>query len=93
MQLTEALERYLGARPSRYQGVPGTEPTEIDLVEAAILAGDWRRNGPAATAAILYALHLDHKYSLRALEDLTQIPMKSCDRLIHAHDASEGGEL
>jgi hypothetical protein len=80
-----AVNRYLGRQPERRTGV-----FYDDLLTAARLAGEWRREAPRATAAILYNLHVHYNFTFQALADLTGIPMRSCHRLVASHKTELG---
>lgn len=60
-------------------------PSRRDIESAARIAGDWRKNGPAATAAILYHLHMSEGMSHNQLHELTGIATSTIGRYINDH--------
>jgi len=85
MNIAQAVRRYLAPQPDRYLDSRTGSPSERDLITAAKLAADWRRDGPAATAAIFYALHVNHKYSHGRIQAITDLSTTTIARLIEKH--------
>lgn len=95
MDLSLAVHQYLAARPDQYldDSSRAGRVSRRDLITAAALAGEWRRDGPRYTAAILYALHGSYQMSINALADLTSIPATTVARLIEqAREEVASGE-
>ncbi len=98
MDIRDAVRRYLAPQPTRYQDNAAGMPSQRDIMEAARIAGEWRKYGPQATAAILYYLHMNNHMSHGALEKLTGIPTSTIARYITQHRAeltatTGGGDL
>lgn len=93
MDTTEAVRLYLAPQPDRYTGSKSGEPTEADLWKAAEIAGNWRTNGPMATGAILYALHVGHDHSHHEISRRTGIPTTTIGRMIEQRrqEVASGG--
>lgn len=74
-----AIDRYLAPQSDRRTGI-----YRDDLYRAAHEAGEWRRDGPKYTAAILDALSR-MGVSYRDLSSHTGITLNTVSRLIQAH--------
>jgi hypothetical protein len=82
MNTSEAVRLYLAPRPDRYRGSRTGEPSEVDLWQAAEIAGEWRSKGPEATATIFYTLHVKHGHSQHEISRRTGVPTTTIARLI-----------
>lgn len=87
MDIQTAVRRYLAPQPTRYQDNAAGTPSSRDIRLAAQIAGEWRRDGPAATAAILYHLHMNDGMSHSQLHELTGIATSTIGRYINEHRA------